>query len=96
MFLFSYSTCPSERQHGVQLSTEGLQSTVILYVPLGFHTGHMGELYGLCVGLTIPTFSSSCIILDISSCPPRESILFSISDPAWIGQVNRLMFCMAS
>jgi len=34
-----------------------------------FQTGHMGELYSLCAGLTILTFPSSCTVLEISSCP---------------------------
>lgn len=33
-----------------------------------FHIGHMGKLYGLYAGLTIPTFSSSCTVPEISSC----------------------------
>lgn len=28
----------------------------------------MGELYGLCAGLMVPTFLSSCTVLEISSC----------------------------
>ena len=45
-------------------------STDILHVPPNFLTGHMGELYGLRAGLITPTFSYSCTVLVISSCPP--------------------------
>lgn len=41
-----------------------------LLLPLAFMSSDYRFVHQLCAGLTMPTFSSSCTLLEISSCPP--------------------------
>jgi len=77
-------------------------SPVILHVSSDFHTGHVGELYGLCTGLITSTSSNSCTIHDISSCPPRSLYCLKVygiqekqsqAPPLPVTQVNCLHLC---
>lgn len=52
----------------------------------------MGELYGLCAGLMIPTFSRSCTIPDISSCPPRSLYCLVLVILCGLGRCKSLCF----
>ena len=51
----------------------------------------MGELYGLCAGLVIPTSSNSCTVLDISSCPPGN--LYCLTLVIWCSFGRQIGSC---
>jgi len=53
----------------------------------------MGELYRLCTGPIMPTFSNSCIVLVISSCPPGS--LYGLTLVIWSGFGKQIGSCFA-